>query len=60
MDVRPPYAVEGRSLSAVAHLALLGVKIIGTGILGTCKNRPGNRSIFIASVIELNKQEEAV
>jgi len=25
-DVRPPFAVEGRKLRAVAHLALLGVK----------------------------------
>ena len=35
MDVRPPFAVEGRNLFAVTHLALLGVKKIGTGILGT-------------------------
>ena len=38
MDVRPPafrlYAVEGRSMIAVTHLALLGVEIVGNGILG--------------------------
>ena len=26
VDVRPPFAVEGRSIYEVAHLALLGVK----------------------------------
>ena len=29
-DVRPPYAVEGRSRTEVTHLALLGVKKQGT------------------------------
>lgn len=30
MDVKPPYAVEGRSWTEVTHLALLGVKKQGT------------------------------
>ena len=36
-DVRPPFAAEGRMLVAVTHLALLGVKIAGNGILGFTK-----------------------
>ena len=31
--------MEGRSLSAVAHLATLGVKYAGTGILGFAKDK---------------------
>lgn len=34
MDVKPPFAVEGRSLYAVAHLAIARSQNPRTGILG--------------------------
>ncbi len=34
MDVKPPFVVEDRSIIAVAHLALLGVKPVEDGTLG--------------------------
>ena len=42
MDVRPPafelYAVEGRNMIAVTHLALLGVKIQDPAFRGITKD----------------------
>lgn len=37
LDARPPSAAEGRRAVADTHLALLGVKIVGNGILGITK-----------------------
>lgn len=39
LDARPPSAAEGRRAVADTHLALLGVKIVGNGILGITKDR---------------------
>jgi len=33
------YGAEGKRAVAVTHLALLGVKIVGTGILGIAKDK---------------------
>lgn len=38
---------EGKSLRAVAHLALLGVKFIGNGILGFLNKDGPEGSVFI-------------
>ena len=44
LDARPPSAAEGRRAVADTHLALLGVKIVGNGILGiTEENVYGTR-----------------
>ena len=46
LDARPPSAAEGRRAVADTHLALLGVKIVGNGILGDTKDSEGyNRSL---------------
>lgn len=41
LDVRPQYklSAEGRRIDADTHLALLGVKIAGTGILGETEDK---------------------
>ena len=41
-----PYAVEGRSMVAVTHLALLGVKIQDSAFWGTQKKR---QSLYAAA-----------
>ena len=38
--------MEGRSLSAVAHLATLGVNYAGTGILGFAKDKSSEKSLL--------------
>jgi hypothetical protein len=46
--------VEGRSLSAVAHLATLGVNYAGTGILGFAKDKSSEQSLlscFLADIL---------
>jgi len=40
--------VEGRSLSAVAHLALLGVNYAGNGILGLRKIKAARNRCFLS------------
>ena len=65
MDVRPPFAVEGRSQIAVTHLALLGVKISGPAFWGykkikTHKTRklPPVTSFLVFSIAVLQKEGE--
>ena len=57
LDARPPSAAEGRRAVADTHLALLGVKIVGNGILGiTEENVYGTRKIFrVQKILKMQK-----
>ena len=47
LDVRPPFAVEGRRAVEVTHLALLGVKIAETAFWVYCiEKQPENGCFF--------------
>ncbi len=65
MDVRPPFAVEGRSQIVVTHLALLGVKISGPAFWGylkdkTHKTRKLPSGDFLSCVIKIPGREERI
>jgi len=47
VDVKPPYAAEGRSLHAVTHLALLGVKMQETAFRVYTKDESGYGRFFL-------------
>lgn len=61
LNARPPLAVEGRRAVADTHLALLGVKIVGNGILGiTEENVYGTRKIFrVQKILKIQKRTYA-
>lgn len=61
LDVRPPLAAEGRRAVADAHLALLGVKIVGNGILGIYRRKVyGTRKIFrVQMILKIQKRTYA-
>ena len=47
LDVRPPFAVEGRRAVEVTHLALLGVKIAETAFWVYLKKSSRNAAAFL-------------
>ncbi len=61
LNARPPSAAEGRRAVADTHLALLGVKIVGNGILGiTEENVYGTRKIFrVQKILKIQKRTYA-
>jgi len=46
VDVKPPFAAEGRNLHAVTHLALLGVKMQEPAFWVDTKDEGGHRPLF--------------
>jgi len=54
VDVRPPFAAEGRDSYAVTHLALLGVKMQEPAFWGITKDKGGFIAAFLLYKIRWN------